>query len=123
MLTTMIFANDHDAMVAFYRAGFGLETVDTPHSSDGYTVLAGADIRISIHLVPRDIAAQIPIADPPEPRSKTAMKLLFEVADVSATCDRLAGLGAQLFETNDEDAMDVCDVEGNVLRVMLAHDR
>ena len=123
MLTTMILANDHDAMVTFYRSGFGLEAVDTPHSSDGYTVLVGDDIRISIHVVPPDIAARIPIADPPEPRSKTAMKLLFEVHDVSATCDRLVRLGAQLFEANDEDAMDVCDVEGNVLRVMLAHDR
>jgi len=123
MLTTMILANDHDAMVTFYRSGFGLEAVDTPHSSDGYTVLAGDDIRISIHVVPPDIAAQIPIADPPVPRSRTAVKLLFEVPDVSAACDRLAGLGAQLFETDDEDAVDVCDVEGNVLRIMLADDR
>jgi predicted enzyme related to lactoylglutathione lyase len=116
VLTTMIFAKDHDAMVAFYRSGFALH-VDTAASSDGYTVLTGAMTRVSIHALPPHIAAGITIAEPPQPRSEGAVKLLFEVAAFEATCERLVGLGGQLFETTTDDASDGCDVEGNVFRV------
>ena len=115
MLTTMIFANDHDAMVGFHQRLFGL-TVDAVASSPGYTVLADDGIRVSIHAVAPEVAAQIAIADPPEPRSESAFKLLFEVDDLTATCDRLIELGGHLFETST----DGVDVEGNVFRVSAA---
>src|SRR5437899_941446 len=116
MLTTMIFAKDHDAMVAFYAGGFGLEVV-AAESSDGYTVLADDGVRLSIHAVPPDVAEGITITDPPQVRRDGVAKLLFGVADPGATRARLAGLGAQLLESSTDDAFDGCDVEGNVFRV------
>src|SRR5262249_53991349 len=115
VLTTMIFASDHDAMVAFYRAGFELAVVPEA-SSDGYTVLADETTRVSIHALPAEVAAGITIADPPEARSHGAVKLLFEVDDLAATCARLERLGGQLFDTATDDK-DGVDVEGNVFRV------
>jgi predicted enzyme related to lactoylglutathione lyase len=115
MFTTMIFARDHDAMVAFYRAGFELAVVPEA-SSDGYTVLADGNARLSIHALPTEVAAGITVADPPEARSHGAVKLLFDVDDLAATCERLERLGGQLFDTAT-DAKDGVDVEGNVFRV------
>jgi hypothetical protein len=116
MLTTMIFAKDHGAMAAFYQRGFELR-VDAAASSEGYTVLVDDASRLSIHAIPPDLAESITIAEPPETRSEGAVKLLFEVADLAPTCDRLVSLGGQLFATTTDDAFDGCDVEGNVFRV------
>ncbi len=116
MLTTMIFAKDHDAMVGFYRDGFELR-VDAAASSDGYTVLYADATKLSIHSIPPEIAEGITIASPPQPRSDSAVKLLFEVGDLDATLERLQDLGGQLFETTTDDACDGCDVEGNTFRV------
>jgi predicted enzyme related to lactoylglutathione lyase len=117
----MIFASDHDAMVAFYREAFGL-TVDTAASSPGYTVLTGdgGGIRLSIHALPPDVVAEIGLTDPPRPRIDTAFKLLFEVPDLPAAVDRLAALGARFFDTAEDGAADGIDVEGNMLRLHVA---
>jgi len=119
MLTAMIFAKDHDTMVAFYQRGFDLE-VDADASTQGYTVLTGEATRVSIHAIAPHLADEITIASPPEARTHGAVKLLFEVTDLSTTCDRLEHLGGQRFETTGDDATDVVDVEGNVFRVNAA---
>jgi predicted enzyme related to lactoylglutathione lyase len=120
MLTTMLFANDHDALVDFYRHVFDLSVEETG-SSPGYTVLHADGIRISIHGVPPEVAAQIPIADPPEPRSRSACKLLFDVTDVAAMRELVLRHGGQVLETAGAgDDTDAVDVEGNVFRLMPA---
>jgi predicted enzyme related to lactoylglutathione lyase len=116
MLTAMIFAKDHDALVEFYREGFGLG-VDEGASSSGYTVLVGVGVRMAVHAVPGEVAGRISIGDPPEARVGSAIKVLFDVGDLGSTCDRLAKLGGQLFETSTDDARDGVDLEGNVFRV------
>ncbi len=119
MLTSMIFAKDHHAMVAFYRDGFELAILEDA-SGPGYTVLADDTIRLAIHAVPTAVAEEISIADPPEARSASAMKLVFDVADFGPTCDRLAQLGARFLASVDAEARDALDVEGNVFRVSAA---
>jgi predicted enzyme related to lactoylglutathione lyase len=116
VLTAMVFAKDLDAMRAFYADGLGL-VVDAAASTPGYVVLTAAGIRLSLHALPDHVAARITIDDPPALRSDSAIKLLFSVADVAATSDRLAGLGAQMFETTTDDAADGADPEGNVFRI------
>jgi predicted enzyme related to lactoylglutathione lyase len=116
MLTAMIFAMDHDALVAFYGEGLGL-AVDPAASSPGYTVLVGDGVRVAIHAVPGEVGERISIGDPPQARSASAIKLLFEVGDLGSTCDRLVELGGQMFETAQDDARDGLDPEGNVFRV------
>lgn len=116
MLTTMLFAVDHDRVVAFYVGVFGLQ-VDPAASLEGYTVLVGDGARLSVHAVPTDVAATISLAEPPEPRRSTAVKLLFDVDELAAVGERVVQLGGQLFETAGEGVADGCDVEGNMLRL------
>lgn len=116
MLMPMLFVKDLDAMATFYRDGFGL-TDDAAASSPGYLVLSGEGTRLALHALPEAVAGRIAIADPPEPRSDTAIKLLFAVDDLPSTSTRLEALGAQLFDTGDDDAHDAIDLEGNVFRV------
>ena len=119
MLTAMIFAKDLDRMTEFYRDGFGL-TVVPSESSDGFVVLHGDGARVALHAVPEHVTHRIEIADPPAARSEVAIKLLFAVDDVGVAIARLERLGAQLFETEGDDAYDALDPEGNVLRVHAA---
>jgi catechol 2,3-dioxygenase-like lactoylglutathione lyase family enzyme len=119
MLTGMMFAKDVEVMRRFYAEGLGL-VEDTDATTDGFVVLTGPGTRIALHAVPAHIAARITIDDPPAPRSGSAIKLLFATVDVAATRDRLARLGAQMFETLTDDAVDGADPEGNVFRICAA---
>jgi len=116
MLTAMIFAKDLDRMTGFYRDGFDL-SVDAAGSSDGYTVLVGDGVRMSLHALPDHIASKITISDPPALRTASAFKLLLGVADPPATLAHLERLGAQSFDTGDDDIWDLFDPEGNSLRI------
>ena len=119
MLTALIFAKDHDAMVAFYRTGFGLSVVEHV-SSPGYTVLADGTTRLAIHAVPPEVAEGITITDPPAARPNSAVKLVFEVPEPATTCERLEHLGGQILGSGDDEARDALDIEGNVFRIIPA---
>lgn len=112
----MIFAKDVARMAEFYRSGFGLDN-DAGASADGFVVLQGPGARVALHALPEHVASGIEVADPPQARSGVALKLLFAVDDVARARDRLEDLGAQLFETADDDAYDALDPEGNVIRI------
>jgi predicted enzyme related to lactoylglutathione lyase len=116
MLTAMIFANDLERMTGFYRDGFDL-SVDVAESMDGYTVLVGDGVRMSLHALPDHLTSTITVSDPPALRTRSALKLLFGVADPPATLSQLERLGAQSFDTGDDDVWDVFDPEGNSLRI------
>jgi catechol-2,3-dioxygenase len=116
VLTAMIFAKDVAAMAEFYRRGFGLAP-DTAGSSDGFVVLEGHGARVALHALPDHVAATIEVDDPPRARTGVAIKLLFRVEDVAGTRSQLEELGAQAFETGEDDAVDLLDPEGNVVRI------
>jgi catechol 2,3-dioxygenase-like lactoylglutathione lyase family enzyme len=116
MLTTMIFAKDLERMTGFYRDGFDL-AVDVAESTDGYTVLVGEGVRMSLHAIPEHIASTVTVSDPPALRTRCAFKLLFGVAHPPTTLALLERLGGQSFDTGDDDVWDVFDPEGNSLRI------
>src|SRR5262245_4463878 len=112
----MVFARDLERMRAFYADGFGL-VEDADASSDGFVVLAGPGARLALHRVPDHVAARMTIDDPPAVRSEAALKLLFATPDVAAARDRLAALGARMFEPGGDGSVDGADPEGNVFRI------
>ena len=116
MLTPMVFAKRLETMVVFYCRAFDL-AIDAGASAPGYSVLLGPAIRLAIHEIPADVAADVEIDDPPVPRTSGAMKLVFEVDDVASHLERLAATGAEIFETTTDTAFDAADPEGNILRV------
>jgi catechol-2,3-dioxygenase len=114
--TVLIFAKDLPRMTAFYQDGLGLPNVPE-RSSEGWVVLDAGGTFIALHAIPPHIARDIAIADPPDPRENTPIKLIFETADLEGDCPRLQRLGAQLLPARRSGSRDVADPEGNIFQL------
>jgi predicted enzyme related to lactoylglutathione lyase len=113
----MLFAKDMERMTAFYRDGLGLAVLPES-SSEGWVVFDAGGALLALHVIPPAIASGIEITDPPEPRSNTPIKLIFQTPDLDAACARLATLGATILPPRRESrSRDVTDPEGNILQL------
>jgi predicted enzyme related to lactoylglutathione lyase len=112
----MIFAKDLNRMLAFYRDGLGLTPVPD-QCGEGWAVFDAGGARVALHAVPPAIARNIEIAEPPQARSETPIKLVFHTEDLEAVALRLAGLGAKLFPPRVSGSRDVVDPEGNIFQL------
>ena len=107
----MLFVKDLGPMTAFYRDALGL------HPNEGtrlenWVEFTGA--QFSLHSVPAEVADNIHIESPPQPREQTPAKLTFEVTDVAATLARIEAMGLPLLR-RPWGGVEACDPEGNVL--------
>jgi catechol 2,3-dioxygenase-like lactoylglutathione lyase family enzyme len=112
----MIYARDIKLMTAFYRDVMQFAVV---RELEDWVELDAGDFQIALHAIPSVIAANVAIATPPEPRSGTPIKLLFESTDLGALRARLGALGLELASRRRDgvsppDHVDGFDVEGNV---------
>jgi len=112
----MIFVKRMDLMTAFYRDGLGLKILPRK-SEEGFVVFDAGGATLALHAIPGPIAKTIEISDPPVARSDTALKLVFQVADVDAARVHLARHGAIMFEPLGG-GCDGTDPEGNVFRIV-----
>ena len=115
--TALIFAKDMPRMTAFYRDGLGLAILPE-RSSEGWVVFDAGGTLLALHAIPADIARTIEITDPPEPRSQTPIKLLFQTPDLDAVCARLQRLGGTLLPQRRPGSRDAADPEGNILQLL-----
>jgi catechol 2,3-dioxygenase-like lactoylglutathione lyase family enzyme len=115
----MLFAKDMERMTAFYRDGLGLAVVPE-RSEEGWVVFDADGTLFALHAIPAVIASGIQIPDPPDERSQTPLKLVFETADFEGVCSRLQARGAKLREPRSSGSRDVIDPEGNVLSLTRA---
>jgi hypothetical protein len=83
-----LFAKDMNRMTVFYRDGLGL-TIVPEKSSEGCVVFDAGGTFFALHAIPPAIARQIHIAEPPDERSETPIKLVFQTAEMDAVCTRL----------------------------------
>jgi hypothetical protein len=77
----------------------------------------------ALHAVPPEIAQEIEIASPPQPRERTPIKLSFGVNDVSAERTRLESLGITTLTRPWQDpaeSFDGIDPEGNLFQISAA---
>lgn len=115
----LIYAKDMAAMSAFYETLLAMRIV----SVDGdHRVLASEDAQIVLHVIPPQIAAEIAIAVPPEPREEQAIKPMFAVAnlaDAERAAERCGGrlIGA-VWELSGRRIRDDCDPEGNIVQLL-----
>ncbi|MCC7248792.1 MAG: hypothetical protein IT473_09230 [Lysobacter sp.] len=115
----LIYAKNMTAMSAFYETVLAMRIV----SADGdHRVLASDDAQIVLHAIPPQIAADIAIAVPPEPREEQAIKPMFAVAslaDAERAAERCGGrlIGA-VWELSGRRIRDVCDPEGNIVQLL-----
>jgi predicted enzyme related to lactoylglutathione lyase len=112
----VIFAKDVERLAAFYREGLGL-TVLPERSKEGWVVLDAGGAQVALHAIPPHIARDIEITDPPQERSDTPIKLVFQTADMDTACARLEKLGAKVLPPRASGSRDGVDPEGNIFQL------
>jgi catechol 2,3-dioxygenase-like lactoylglutathione lyase family enzyme len=106
----MFYVKDLDRMASFYGETFGLKVIDETRV-DGFVEFDAGGTRLALHAIPREIADQIEISSPPQPREKCPVKLTFEV-DVKV----LKTLGVTVIE-RPWGSFDGVDPEGNIFGI------
>lgn len=113
----VVFVNDLERMTRFYADGIGL-VVLAERNQPGWVELDAGDTTLGLHAIPDEIARQIQISSPPEARSETPIKLLFETADLAQARTHLTAHGAVMFEPSAWGSCDGLDPEGNVFQIV-----
>ena len=93
---SMIFAKDMARMTAFYRDGLGLRWL-AEKSSEGWAEFDAGGTSLALHAIPKPIADEIEISDPPRERGDTPLKLIFAAEDVERARAHLECHGAVMY--------------------------
>ena len=118
----MIFVKDMDRMTTFYRDAVGLR-VRSGVPSDGWVEFDAGSSSLALHAIPPAIADRITITDPPQQRSNTPLKLIFETPDLNAARAHLASHGAVMHEPRNTGSCDGLDPEGNVFCIVTPREK
>lgn len=116
----MVFATDMQRMTAFYRDGVGLRFLSDVSKPDWSEFDAGG-VKFSLHEIPARLAQDIQIAQPPQARSATPIKLFFETDDLAAARQRSSALGGVMGDVHERLGFPACDgvdPEGNVFTLV-----
>jgi predicted enzyme related to lactoylglutathione lyase len=115
-LAAVIYAKDLDRLVAFYSA-LGLTIAEAEHGD--YAVLTAPHVELSVVQIPRHIASQIEISNPPQARSQTPIKLVFVVPSIDGALEAARARGGRVDEGSKRwpfrghAVQDAIDPEGN----------
>ncbi len=115
----VLYAKNLALVKAFYEAVLSL---NVERAENDYLVLASPAFQLVILKVPEHIASTIEIESPPRRRIETPIKLVFEIASISAARAIARLHGGELFPSEREWSFQgyrVCDgqdPEGNVVQ-------
>lgn len=115
----VLYAKDLSLVKEFYQSVLGL---NVERAEDDHVVLASTAFQLVILKVPEHIASSIKIESPPRRRTEAPIKMVFEVASISAARAVAQLHGGELFPPEREwnfQGYRVCDgqdPEGNVLQ-------
>jgi predicted enzyme related to lactoylglutathione lyase len=114
----LIYAKQLERMSIFYQRVLGLREV---HADAMHRVLSAGETQLLLHALPPQVAAQVQIASPPEPRETQAIKPFFTVpslAEAEREVDACGGLiHGPIWPGPGLRVRNVCDPEGNVLHL------
>lgn len=113
----LIFAKDMERMTAFYRDGLGLRLIPETRQN-GWVEFEAGGCLLALHAIPVEIAEGIDITSPPQQRSDSPLKLVFETPDLEAARNHLVAHGAVMHEPRSWGACDGLDPEGNVFQIV-----
>lgn len=117
--TVVVYAKDKDRVAEFYRQALALQLAEW---EEGFSVLAGRGIEISVVRLPEALARQVVIASPPVRREDTPLKASFLVPGFEAVRAAAAATGGALGPAEAEWTwrgcvhLDGLDPEGNVVQ-------
>jgi len=115
----VIFAKNKAKVSAFYRSTLDLLPFEESSSHD---VLRGHGLEVVVHAIPRKIAAEIKITQPPMVRENTPIKPTFVVASLEAVRAAAQATGGYLkpaegaWHFRGATVLDGHDPEGNVVQ-------
>lgn len=116
----ILFVKDMERMKRFYgeMLGVGPGVVD---ASSAFVSFETGGAWLSLHAIPPEIAEGIEIESPAVAREESAVKLVFEVADLERERGRIVSLGGRIVERAwlGAGGFDAVDPEGNVFQVCL----
>jgi predicted enzyme related to lactoylglutathione lyase len=114
----LIYAKDLSRMAGFYQSVLGMDLV---LRTDEIVVLRSPDLQLVVHAIPAQIAAQITITSPPQPRDETALKFFFTVPSISAAQEAAHSLGGEVLPEQWQGSgfvvRNALDPEGNIFQV------
>jgi predicted enzyme related to lactoylglutathione lyase len=118
--SVVIFAKSVPKLADFYRA---IAEMTVVHHDKDHVVLDQEGFQVVIHGIPKAISAQIHIAEPPQVREETPIKICLPVASIGNARTKAAELGGNVkpkgkeWEGRGFRACDGYDPEGNVFQV------
>jgi predicted enzyme related to lactoylglutathione lyase len=121
MAAAVLYVKDLDRMRAFYETCFAMVARQPDH--EGFCVLDAAAWELTLVRVPASIAARLEITDPPRPREDSALKLVFDVADLQVARTAVLAAGGHVdraksaWNFQGHRRQDICDPEGNVTQL------
>lgn len=115
----VVFAKDVDRVAQFYQQLLSMAMLQ---AAPDKIVLQSDQMLLVIHGIPQTVAETIPIAEPPEPRVSTPIKLLLPVSSLAEARAKAPALGGRVDPPSAEwaagnfRACDGFDPEGNVVQ-------
>lgn len=116
----IVYAKNKERVSSFYQQTLGLAASEVEPTHD---LLVGNGLEILIHAIPPHYAADIEIADPPQPREETPFKPVFFVADLAAASVAAFATGGflqppeKIWHYRGAQVLDGWDPEGNVIQL------
>lgn len=114
----LVYAKDLQKLSQFYQQLLAMKLLK---ASPELHVLESADFQLLVHAIPEQIARDINISSPPEPREETAIKLFFTVPSLSAAAILAQQLGGSVMDQSWSGpgftVRNALDPEGNILQL------
>ena len=113
----ILFVHDMDKMTAFYRDVVGLTQTESDFGVDTWVPFEDDGAMLGLLAIPPEHRGD-DIADPPEPRASTPIKLVFRVDDLTTKCEEMLAAGASpLRFVLEHGRADYVDPEGNIFQL------
>jgi catechol-2,3-dioxygenase len=115
----VVFAKNKRRVSSFYQQTLGLEVEESDASHD---LLRGHGYEVVVHTIPRNYAASLTIAKPPEPREETPFKPTFVVPSLAEIRRAVEATGGYLkpesgaWRFRGHLVLDGWDPEGNIVQ-------
>ena len=115
----LLYVKDLERMRKFYSELLGAKPANQ-NMTDVWASFETGGGRFALHAIPAEIAKNIEIKSPPNPREEYPVKLIFEVSDAEPERARVESLGAVTVRRpwqKSGEAFDAVDPEGNIFQI------
>jgi predicted enzyme related to lactoylglutathione lyase len=109
----MLYVKDFARMRAFYESVLRAPPINTEWT-DTWALFDAGGAKFALHAIPAEHVVE------PPPRERSAIKLIFAVADLAAERARLEAMGVAMLQRPWQEPAESCDcadLEGNIFQI------